>query len=55
MCATTNTKAVYGICSDVHNEHRLASYFENQVISVSEILCNMIFLPCVVKVHAVSI
>ncbi|KAK3891191.1 hypothetical protein Pcinc_004907 [Petrolisthes cinctipes] len=30
-CATTNTKAVYGICSDIHNEHRLASFFENQV------------------------
>ncbi|XP_042242958.1 GATOR complex protein MIOS-A-like [Homarus americanus] len=31
LCATANTKAVYGICTDVHNEHRLASFVENQV------------------------
>lgn len=26
-----STKAVYGICTDPHNEHRFASYVENQV------------------------
>lgn len=31
MCASTNTKAVYGICTDIHNQHRFASFFENQV------------------------
>ncbi|XP_045138344.1 GATOR complex protein MIOS-A-like [Portunus trituberculatus] len=31
MCASTNTKAVYGICTDIHNEHRFASFFESQV------------------------
>ncbi|XP_069184860.1 GATOR2 complex protein MIOS isoform X3 [Procambarus clarkii] len=31
LCATANTKAVYGICTDIHNEHRLASFVENQV------------------------
>lgn len=31
VIASTNTKAVYGICTDIHNEHRLASYFESQV------------------------
>ncbi|KAG0717097.1 GATOR complex protein MIOS [Chionoecetes opilio] len=30
MCASTNTKAVYGICTDIHNQHRFASFFENQ-------------------------
>lgn len=31
LITTVSTKAVYGICTDPHNEHRFASYVENQV------------------------
>ncbi|XP_063591436.1 GATOR2 complex protein MIOS-like [Penaeus indicus] len=30
LITTVSTKAVYGICTDPHNEHRFASYVENQ-------------------------
>lgn len=45
VCASTNTKAVYGICTDIHNEHRLASFVETQA--------SCFFFPCWVSCHFV--